>query len=92
MKRVIKTVYTGVSTACIALACTFGAVATEQAEPSASRMARAMDIMDIVQKVSLWVLIIVISLVAVWYLAKMILRHIHVPPEQTDDAKENEEE
>lgn len=92
MKRVIRTVYTTVGTAIMAVAGAFGVHAAETTE-QLSRAARANQMLDTVQAVCLWILILAISLFVVWYVAKAVLKRIHIPPEekgeQADDQKED---
>ncbi len=92
MKRMIRAIWTTALAACMAVTGAFG-VHAEEATDQLSRATRANKLLDTVQGVSLWILIISVSLFVAWYVVKTVLKRIHVPPEekgeQTDDQKED---
>lgn len=85
MKKDLRTVWTAICAAITAAWGTVGAFAAEQGAEPLSRAARANQIMDVIQKVSLWILIVAVALFVCWYAVKVILKKIHVPPEQKEE-------
>ena len=91
MKRMIRTLWTIAGAACMAVAGVFG-VHAEEATEQLSRAAQANQMLDTIQGVSLWILIIAVSLFVGWYVIKTVLERIHVPPEQKEDIKDDKKE
>lgn len=93
MKKDLRTVWTAICTAITATAGTLCTYAAEQGTEPLSRAARANQILDVIQKVSLWILIVAVSLFVCWYAVKVILKKMHVPPEQKEkDANDKDKE
>lgn len=86
LTKIMKGILTTVSTVCAAAWGAFFAYATEEGSEVTGRAADFMFGMDVLQKICLVIVIVVAVAVLGFYLIKMILKKMHVPPE--DKSKE----
>lgn len=89
MRKVFLTIWAAICTVWVSTASTCLAFASEALTEQSDTAAKVLLTMDVFQKVCLIIVIIVAALVLLFYIAKMILKKLHVPLEQkeNDDAR-----
>ena len=84
-KGLVKKIWAVVCTAGAGAACTLCAFASEQVQQ------RGVNTLDMIQTVSMIVLICVAVLVFAFYLAKAVLKRMYVAPEEDEKDKNKED-
>lgn len=69
---------------------TISVYATEQGTEAVEQASAFLRTMDVLQKVCLIIVLIVAVLMLAFYVLKMILRTMHVPPQEKDKEKTDE--
>ena len=90
MKHGMMKIWAAICTVWASTASTLTAFAAEQGT-DAAEAADLMSTMDVLQKVSGVIIIIAAVLIMGFYVVKMILKKLHVPPEQKQNESEQEE-
>ena len=67
------------------------AYATEASTEPMGRAAKVMLTMDVLQKICLWIVIGVAAIVLAFYVLKLILKKIHVPPQENGEETNDEQ-
>lgn len=91
MRTAITTAWKTICTAWIALSGTLCVYATEQSTEPATRASQMLDIIDAIQKVCLWIVIVAVTVFIAWYVIKRVLRRMHVPPEEKEKKTDDEQ-
>lgn len=84
-KSIFKKIWAAVCTVWVGMTGTLVAFATEQTTQTPSGAERVTMTMDVLQKVSLIIVIAVAVLIFAFYLAKMVLKKMYVAPEENEE-------
>ena len=90
MKHSMRKFWAAICTVWASTASTLTAFAAEQGTEVAES-ANLMSTMDVLQKISLVIIIIAAVLIMGFYVVKMILKKMHVPPEEKQNEPEQKE-
>lgn len=88
-KSVFKTLWAAV---CVVVVSTMGVLSVFASEQIQGRGVSMMITMDVIQTVSLIIVIAIAILVFAFYLAKMVLKKMYIAPEESDKGGTRNEE
>ena len=91
MKKICLTVWAAICTVWASTAGTWPALASEQTDRAADKAEQVLLTMDVFQTVCLIIVISAVVLFVAFYIAKAVLKKMHVAPEEQDEENQTKE-
>lgn len=82
MKQMLRKLWVVLSMILVSTSGTLCVYATEQGPEQAGAASDLFTIMDVLQKVCIGIVIAVVVVIFCFYVAKLVLKKLHVPPEE----------
>ena len=89
MKKILLGTWAAICTVCASTAVSSIALASEAATEQTDQAAGVLLTMDILQKVSLGIVITAVVLFLIFYIVKAVLKKLHVAPAEKGEEQDN---